>query len=89
MDSPKKALELFGRYLDLSYTIDALTPETRDKMEAAIKAALPVAELEHQAVELIKREFKLRPFTFIKILGQDKAREMAKILEALKCTPQK
>ena len=42
----------------MTYTVDTLTPESRDKMEAVVKAAIPVAELEHQAVELLKE----RPF---------------------------
>lgn len=53
--SSKEVLEQFGRYLDLSYTIDVLTPETRDKMEATIKAAIPVAELHEQAVRLLEK----------------------------------
>ena len=56
MATPKEALELFGRYLEQTYdgAVDALTPEIRDQMEAAIKAAIPIAELHEQAVDLLK-----------------------------------
>ncbi len=55
MTSPKDALEMFQDFIAKTYGGDIVTPEDRDKVEDAVEAAIPVAKLHEQAVELLPR----------------------------------
>lgn len=84
MTTPKEALEHIQVYFTETYNGDPLTPEYRDEMENIIKAAIPIAELEHQAADLLEDAPPHSRLVQADGMWGEKVRQLNEKLEALK-----